>query len=238
MATATRTVSDLPPLVAGDRLTQPEFHARYEQMPPGVKCELIGGVVYVEEDGSVPSPLKLRHGESSTGLAMAFGIYRAATPGVSAAENTAAILGRDDEPQPDLLLYIKSDYSGRTRVEDGWLVGPPELIIEVADTTKTKDRVEKLAQYDRAEVAEYVILALRPDLIYAYVRGPVGLQPVAIDRDAVYRSTTFPGVWLDIQALLKDDSAMVIATVQRGLASPEHAEFVARLQQARAGRLS
>ena len=31
-----------PPLVEGERLDQPEFHRRYEAMPPGTRAEALG----------------------------------------------------------------------------------------------------------------------------------------------------------------------------------------------------
>jgi len=40
----------------GDSMTQSEFHRTYEQMPEGLKAELVGGVVFVCE------PLGLEHG--------------------------------------------------------------------------------------------------------------------------------------------------------------------------------
>ena len=49
------------------------------------------------------------------------------------------------------------------------------------------------------------------------------------DAQGVLRSEVFPGLWLDTAALLRGDIAAVLATVQHGLASPEHAAFVARL---------
>jgi hypothetical protein len=39
--------TDLPPLVNGDHLDQKTFHERYEAMPPDVRAELIGGIVYM-----------------------------------------------------------------------------------------------------------------------------------------------------------------------------------------------
>jgi hypothetical protein len=47
MSTVSRTgirnvSSELPPLHNGDRLTQPEFHRRYEGYPEDVKFELKG----------------------------------------------------------------------------------------------------------------------------------------------------------------------------------------------------
>ena len=60
------------------------------------------------------------------------------------------------------------------------------------------------------------------------------------DRDGLYRSKVFPGLWLDPAALLRGDLAGVLATLDRGLASPEHAAFVAKLadKAARADRAS
>ena len=59
MSTAERArpPKTLPPLVAGEHLDQPTFHARYEAMPEGTWAELVGGVVYL------PSPVRNEHGE-------------------------------------------------------------------------------------------------------------------------------------------------------------------------------
>ena len=51
--------------------------------------------------------------------------------------------------------------------------------------------------------------------------------------EGAFRSQAFPGLWLDEAAMRSGDSAGVLATLQRGLATPEHAEFVKRLQAAR-----
>jgi hypothetical protein len=51
------------------------------------------------------------------------------------------------------------------------------------------------------------------------------------DTSGVYRSSVFPGLWLDTAALLRGDLATVLALVQQGVKSPEHAAFVADLQE-------
>jgi hypothetical protein len=56
-------------------------------------------------------------------------------------------------------------------------------------------------------------------------------HPVAKDEAGLYKSEVFPGLWLDPAALVRGDLASVLQTLQQGLASPEHAAFVARLQQ-------
>ena len=50
-----------------------------------------------------------------------------------------------------------------------------------------------------------------------------------------YRSEVFPGLWLDPAALLRGDLACVLAVLQQGIASPEHAAFVAKLNAASVG---
>ena len=51
--------------------------------------------------------------------------------------------------------------------------------------------------------------------------------------DGILRSAVFPGLWLDPAALMRGDVYAVLAVVQRGLNSPEHADFVAQLERAR-----
>src|SRR5437773_8207990 len=91
---------DVPPLYTGDRLTQAEFHRRYEAYPEDVKFELIGGVVYMA------SPLRRPHGRYSIHLETVLGIYEASTPGIEGLDNATTILGEFSEPQPDLTLRI------------------------------------------------------------------------------------------------------------------------------------
>jgi hypothetical protein len=54
-----------------------------------------------------------------------------------------------------------------------------------------------------------------------------------IYRKGLCKSRIFPGLWLDGPALLARDSPRLIAAVQQGLAIPEHAAFLRRLQERR-----
>ena len=47
--------------------------------------------------------------------------------------------------------------------------------------------------------------------------------------DGVIRSVVFPGLWLSVEALLSGDLRGLLQTLDRGLSTPEHAEFVERL---------
>ncbi len=52
-------------------------------------------------------------------------------------------------------------------------------------------------------------------------------------EDGLYRSTVFPGLWLDPLALLNGDRQRLRAVIDLGCATPEYTEFVARLHAAR-----
>ncbi len=51
--------------------------------------------------------------------------------------------------------------------------------------------------------------------------------------DDIVRSTVYPGLWLDPGALVRGDLLAAFAVLQRGLKSPGHADFVARLESDR-----
>ena len=55
-------------------------------------------------------------------------------------------------------------------------------------------------------------------------------EQLPADADGRRRSEVFPGLWLDVPALLRDDLPAVLDCLQRGSASPGHAAFAARLR--------
>lgn len=59
------------------------------------------------------------------------------------------------------------------------------------------------------------------------------LQP---DAEGVLRSEVFPGLWLPADALWAGDLATMLAVLQQGLASPEHAVYVANLRERMLGQ--
>ena len=109
-----------------------------------------------------------------------------------------------------------------------------ELVVEVAKSSRKIDLGKKRDDYERAGVKEYIVVTIDPDDVHWFVRRGRKLVKMRRDRDGLYRSKVFPGLWLDPAALLRRDLAAVLATLDRGLASPEHAEFVAKLAAAAA----
>ena len=138
-------------LLNGQRLDQPTFHALYQAMPPGTRAELIDGVVHM------PSPVGRAHCRAQVPVIMWLGHYAEITPGVEVLDNATAILGGTSEPQPDALLRILPEFGGRTHDEQGFIGGPPELVVEVSKATRSVDLGPKLRDYERAGVLEYVV---------------------------------------------------------------------------------
>jgi hypothetical protein len=90
---------------------------------------------------------------------------------------------------------------------------------------------QKKNDYRRAGVVEYVVLCVEEQELYWFTFRPQGsIRP---DRKGIFRSRVFPGLWINGPALLNRDTERLAATVQQGLASREHADFVRRLQAAR-----
>lgn len=213
----------LPPLREGERLDQPEFHARYEAMPPGTRAELIGGIVYM------PSPLKRPHGHTQRCFSWWLGQYEAATPGTEGYDDTTTILGDESEPQPDSSLLILSPKHGQTRDVDDYIVGAPEFIGEVAASSRSIDLGAKKEDYEKAGVKEYVVVDIENQRMFWFVRRRGKFEELAPSADGIYRSEVFPGLWLDPTALLRNDKTRLNEVLQQGLATPEHAVFVKKL---------
>lgn len=223
-----RAKRDVPPLENGDHLDQRTFHERYEAMPEQVRAELIGGVVFMS------SPQKKPHGRSQLKLLRWLDEYEDATPGTEGIVNTTNILGPESEPQPDGCLFILPECGGQTWLdEENYINGAPELLAEIAYATESIDLNAKKLDYERAGVREYVVAALRMNRVFWFVRRRTKFKELPADADGILRSEVFPGLWLDPTALLRRDSKRVLAVLRQGLASPEHAAFVAKLHTRR-----
>ncbi len=220
---------ELPPLYTGDRMSQAEFHRRYAAYPEDVKFELIGGIVYMA------SPLRRSHGRRHLQLGALLERYAGATPGVEALDNTTTILGEESEPQPDLALRILSAYGGQSRETEGdYVAGPPELIVEIAHSSRAIDMHQKRLDYQHAGVREYLVLCVEEPELHWFRFRPAG--HLAPDAKGIYRSRIFPGLWVDGPALLASKRSRLQSVLRQGLASPEYTAFVRRLEARHRGR--
>ena len=214
----------LPPLVNGDNLDQKTFHERYEAMPPHIRAELIGGIVYMS------SAMKRPHGRSGGRLVQCLLAYEDATQGTEALAAVTNVLGPESEPEPDGCLLILPEYGGQTWEDaEGYINGAPEFVGEISDSTESIDLNQKKADYEKAGVREYMVAALRKREVFWFVRRRGKFKPLSPGGDGILRSEVFPGLWLDPAAFLKRDGKLLMAVLRQGLDSPEHAAFAAKL---------
>ena len=217
----------LPPLESGDRLTRPEFERRYAAATHIKKAELIEGIVYVA------SPLRHeQHGKPHSRVITWLGVYQSLTPGIDLSVEPTVRLDLDNEPQPDVVLFIEPDAGGQTRLSsDGYIEGSPELIVEIAASSVAIDRGSKKQVYRRNGVLEYVIWQSYENQIEWFCLSDGDYRLQSPDADGIIRSQVFPGLWLAVEALLNNQMVQVLEVVQAGLKSPEHSAFVQQLQK-------
>jgi Uma2 family endonuclease len=196
---------------------------RYETMPENVKAERIEGMVYMPASAVSAGFHGRPHAQMTTWL----GVYEAATPGVAVADNSTTVLDVDNDPQPDLCFYILPSRGGTVKIDaKGYIVGSPELIVEIAASSVSFDLGAKLNVFRRNGVKEYVVHRTYDGEIDWFILRDGQYEKLAPDARGVYQSQTFPGLWLNAGAMIEGNLAAVLATLQQGLASPEHADFV------------
>lgn len=93
--------------------------------------------------------------------------YSAGTPDTEALSEATVILGNEDEVQPDLLLRMRPEVGGATSDDyDIYINGAPELVCEVAYSSRAIDLHLKRKRYAKAGVREYFVLCLQPKQIH------------------------------------------------------------------------
>lgn len=224
-------LDETPTLENGDRLTRSEFERRYEAMPQVKKAELIEGVVYM------PSPVRLRrHSRPHAHMVGWLVAYEAETSGVIVADNSTLRLDLDNEPQPDLMLFIDPARGGQARIsDDDYVEGAPELVAEIASSSASYDLNVKLNAYRRNGVREYVVWRVLDREIDWFVLRDGEYRRASTGSSGRYRSETFPGLCLDPGAMIRGDMATVLARLREGLNDPEHETFVSRLADVDSG---
>ena len=94
------------------------------------------------------------------------------------------------------------------------------------------DLHDKLRVYRRNGVREYVVWRVQDRQIDWFLLADDEYRRLEPDAGGILHSTVFPGLRLAVEALLAGDVATVLAELQRGVDTDEHAAFVERLRTA------
>jgi hypothetical protein len=203
--------SHTPPLESGDVLDAAEYWRRYGAAPEKVKAERINRKVYIM------SPLRaVHHGNPHFLLAQWIGHYAMHHPTLVGSDNATVRLNADNDPQPDLCLLR---INGQTHFDnDGYIIGAPEMIVEIAGSSASYDFTEKRDVYEAAGVGEYLVFETIEGRI-AWWRSETGRFAEILPEDGIYKSVLFPGLWLDAEALRSANPLKLIQTLQQGIES-------------------
>jgi len=194
------------PFENGDVMDREEFHRLYSQCPGLEHVELIEGVVYM------PSPTKHEgHGREQLLVLLWLGDYMRAHKGeVEAAPPISVLLDDRNEPEPDAVLFRLAPGC----LQDGYVAGAPELVVEIANTSQSRDLGPKKQAYQRTGVQDYIVWRTSDHAIDwfqlhdgVYVRS----EP---DAHGIIESLTFPGLRLDVPAALAMDVDRVLAALR------------------------
>lgn len=222
------SVPGTPRLENGDRLTTGEFKRRYDAMPNIKRAELIEGIVYMASPVTISG-----HAQPHAHLITWLGNYVAKTPGLILADNGSNRLDDNNMPQPDAMLLLPESCQGTARIDaEDYASGPADFVCEIAASNASLALGKKLETYRRSGVREYLVYRTLDQAVdwLELIDGRYVGQP--LNEHGRLESKLFPGLWLDPMALMAGDLSKLLATVDEGTKSAEHAEFVAKLQAA------
>lgn len=191
-----------PGLENGAVMTRDEFHTLYSRCEGLERVELIEGVVYL------PSPIRFEsHAEPQALVLDWLRAYAAGRPGLRAAGPASVLLDERNEPEPDAMLLRTTP---GWLSEDGYIAKAPELVVEIAFSTHSRDLNQKKRAYERNGVREYIVWRTEEGAIdWFELRDGVYVAREPDERGRI-ESREFPGLVLDLRAMLANDRAAVL----------------------------
>ncbi|HRZ54880.1 MAG TPA: Uma2 family endonuclease, partial [Candidatus Paceibacterota bacterium] len=97
--------------------------------------------------------------------------------------------------------------------EDGYLTGPPELIVEIAVSSASIDLRDKRRAYCRNRVPEYLVWVVAEQRVEWFVLENDEYMPQQPDAQGLLRSRVFPDLRLPVAGLSACDAATVLAAL-------------------------
>jgi Uma2 family endonuclease len=176
---------------------------RYEACEDLEHVELIEGVVYM------PSPTKGRRhaGPQARVLGWLFH-YQSLHPGeVEVLGPGTVLLDEKNAPEPDAMLCrVAPDLFS----PDDYVARAPDLIVEIANSSRSRDLHQKKAAYERNGVREYIVWRVQDKAIdwFSLREGRYELREP--DPDGVIESESFPGLRLHVASMLEGDAAALL----------------------------
>jgi Uma2 family endonuclease len=121
-------------------------------------------------------------------------------------------------------MFIRPERGGQLREATKCLIGAPEFVAEISGSSTSIDAGPKRSVYERIGVRECLIVRTYDQEIDWFTHRDGRFEPLP-QTAGVIRSAVFPGLWLNVPALLAGDAAAVLQTLNQGLATPEFTAY-------------
>lgn len=127
-------------------------------------------------------------------------------------------------------MRIEEDCGGKSWVnEDDYLEGAPELIVEISSSTASYDLHDKMDIYEQKGIQEYIVWRVLDNQIDWFSLENGKYQRLLPNKKFIIESKVFPGLRLNIKAILEENLQQVLADLQKGLQSKKYKEFAKHL---------
>ena len=218
-------------LCAGDRLTRAEFERRYSAMPKSRKQNLLKGSFICRRPLLTTTPARI---SISSRCWASIALRR---PGCKAATTERYVsTWKTNLSRTPFFASCRSaaDSRARRRVRGRCARTDCRDLGQQRQLRSARQASRVPAEW-RVRVHGMASLGLGHRLVCVREDRFERLLPTA---EGHYRSEVFPGLWLNAAALLRGDVAQVLAVLQQGIASSEHAALVVRLRAVAAAQAS
>lgn len=85
---------------------------------------------------------------------------------------------------------------------------------------------DKKSVYRRNGVQEYIVWQVLDNRLNWFSLQNGEYVPLEVDANGIIKSRVFPGLWLAVSDLLAGNMVQVLAVLQQGVNSSEHATFI------------
>jgi len=195
-----------PALENGAVMSREEFHRLYAECEGYERVELIEGVVFM------PSPIKVESHADPHGLVILWlGTYAAAFADLRALPPVSVLLDGANEPEPDAML-IRTTPGWLS--DDGYVAKAPELVVEIAGSSSSRDANQKRRAYERNGVGEYLVWRTLDGAIDWFVLRDGAYVVKPQDTAGRIESEQFPGLVMDVRAMLAMDRTAVLTALK------------------------
>lgn len=175
-------------------------YAEYLTWPDEPRYEIINGIPFLQ---AAPSRQHQRIVTQLTGELYTF--LKGKTCEVYTAPFDVRLSATEDEEEYQVVQPDISVVCDRNKLDDKGCIGAPDVIVDVlSPSTWQRDRIEKMNQYQRHGVREYLLIYPNEKIIEQYILLENGMfeSPYIYNEEDIFRSHIFPDFTIMVSTIL------------------------------------